>query len=73
MRCPYCRSGEVRVAECFELVYEVDGSGEPGRLLNGNEVFAGPEEYYYLCADCLSRWNESGHALQPVFTVPDLA
>jgi len=71
MRCPDCGNEDVRAGECFELLYDLDDQNNPGELLNDREVLSGPEEYYFVCTNCWRRWDDQGHLLAPVFTVPE--
>ena len=71
MRCPKCQSTEVRIGEMFEILYEANENGTPGEILNDADLFAGPEDYYFCCADCWSRWDMEGHLLGGVASVPD--
>lgn len=71
MRCPICQSKEVRIAECFELMYEISEHGTPGPMSNDADVFNGPEDHYYCCINCWHRWDIEGQPLRAVFTVPE--
>ena len=73
MRCPCCGNREVRIGECYELLYELDEGNVPGELLNGSEAARGPGDCYFVCTECWCRWDESGALLGPVHAVPPVA
>lgn len=71
MQCPKCNFEEIRVAECFEILYELNEDGTPGDIINDVDFFAGPGDYYYCCVDCWTRWDLEGHLLRGVSAEPD--
>lgn len=73
MNCPSCGSLETRTAECLELIYELADDGTPGDLINGDDIFEGPGDFYYLCADCWHRWARDGSPLVEPTAVPETA
>ena len=70
MTCPECGSDEIRAAECIELVYDIDETAEPADLVNSDEVFDPPGDYYFWCVECDHRWDRDGCALQGPSVIP---